>query len=252
MQQQLLTTGRLLYGIGIAATGIHQLIIKSFRPEILPAFPAWPHHYSVFPIITGIALLLAGIIISGLFTIKTISTKTVCLYTGFFFLAIIISCHLPYILLLHSGRASSLAGWFDVAEALAYCGGAFLIAGISTGSIFFAVLMIIFGCSHFVYADNVATMVPAWAGAPVFWTYFVGTALIGAGIAISLKIWIKPVAVLLAIMLFGFFLFFHIPDAIANPTTGGGNEIVRAIVALLFCGISLIIAATNGRGMAVA
>ena len=35
------------------------------------------------------------------------------------------------------------------------------------------------------------------------------------------------------------------PDAIANPSTGGGNEIVRAIIALLFCGIALVIALTS-------
>jgi uncharacterized membrane protein YphA (DoxX/SURF4 family) len=247
----LIKTGRLFYGIGIAALGIHQLIIKDFRPEILPAFPRWAHKYTVFPIITGIALLFAGIIISGLFTIKFINIKKICLYLGFFFFAIIITCYLPFMLFISTGKASSLAGWFDVCEALAYCGGAFLMAGISAGRILFSILMIVFGCSHFVYAANVSTMVPKWAGVPMFWTYFVGVALIGAGIAIILRIWIKPVALLLAIMLFGFFLFFHIPDAIANPSAGGGNEIVRSIVALLFCGIALVIAFTNGTEKAI-
>ena len=125
------------------------------------------------------------------------------------------------------------------------------MAGISAGRILFSILMIVFGCSHFVYAANVSTMVPKWAGVPMFWTYFVGVALIGAGIAIILRIWIKPVALLLAIMLFGFFLFFHITDAIANPSAGGGNEIVRSIVALLFCGIALLIAFTNGTEKAI-
>ena len=63
--KQLTKIGRLLYGIGIVALGIHQLIIKDFRPEILPPFPAWAHKYIVFPIFTGIVLILAGIIISG-------------------------------------------------------------------------------------------------------------------------------------------------------------------------------------------
>jgi hypothetical protein len=36
------------------------------------------------------------------------------------------------------------------------------------------------------------------------------------------------------------------PDAIANPYASGGNGIVRAFVALLFCGIALVIATTNG------
>ncbi|HEY2720369.1 MAG TPA: DoxX family protein, partial [Chitinophagaceae bacterium] len=239
-----------------------------FRQEILPPFPAWAHKYIVCPILAGIALILVGTIISGVFKIRFVSTRRICLYLGFCFLALIITCHLPYTLILSPGKASRLDGWFDVGEALAYCGGAFVMAGsfpansfrgkgknsfeswleklIPFGRVFYAILMILFGCSHFVFTDFVSTMVPTWAGSPLFWTYFAGSALIGSGIAIILKIWIRPVAFLLAVMLFLFFIFFHVPDAIANPYAAGGNEIVRAIIALLFSGIALVIAFTNG------
>jgi len=264
---QLIKIGRLFYGIGIVAIGIHQLIIKAFRPEILPPFPAWAHKYVAFPILAGLALIFAGIIISGLFKIKFVNTKTICLYMGFCFLVLIITCHLPYILIISRGNVLRLETWFGVGEALAYSGGAFVMAGsfsedssyegnkssftlllkkfIPVGRIFYSLLIILFGCTHFVFTNSVSAMIPKWIGVSLFWTYFVGAALIGAGIAIIFKIWIKPVAFLLAIMLFLFFIFFHIPDAIANPYTGGGNEIVRAYVALLFCGIALVIASTN-------
>jgi uncharacterized membrane protein YphA (DoxX/SURF4 family) len=71
--------------------------------------------------------------------------------------------------------------------------------------------------------------------------------LVATGIAIIFRIWIKLAALLLALMLLLFFLFFHLPDAIQNPSDGHGNEIVRAIVCLMFCGIALVIAGTNGR-----
>lgn len=265
---QLTKTGRLFYGIGLIALGIHQLILKDFRPEILPPFPAWAHEYIIFPVLAAIALLFAGIIISGLVKIKRVSTKMVCLYLGFCFLVLIVTCHLPYILIVSPDKPSRLDVWFGVGEALAYGGGAFVMAGsftedgssarrkgffelwleklIPVGRIFYSILIILFGCSHIVFTDFVSTMVPKWIGAPFFWTYFVGTALIGSGIAIIFKIWIKPIAFLLAIMLFLFFIFFHVPDAIANPYASGGNEIARAFVALLFCGIALVIASTNG------
>jgi uncharacterized membrane protein YphA (DoxX/SURF4 family) len=268
MKQQLIKTGRFLYGIGIAAVGIHQLLIKDFRPEILPPFPAWAHTYIVFPILTGIALLFAGIIIAGLFTIKWVRTKNICLWLGLFFLVVVITCHLPYILLLGPGKVSRLDVWFGAAEALAYCGGAFVMAGsfpsnnfngrgtdrfelllekcIPAGSIFYSMLIILFGCSHFIFTAFVSAMVPKWMSSPLFWTYFAGAALIGAGIAIIFRIWTKTIALLLAIMLFLFFIFFHVPDAIANPSAGKGNEMVRAIIALLFCGIALVIAVTHG------
>ncbi len=267
--KQIIKTGRLLYGIGLIAIGVHQLIIQDFRPEILPPFPAWAHHYVVFSILTGIALIAAGAIISGLFQLKVVSAKSTCLYLGLCFLLLIITCHLPYILIFSPDKASRLDVWFGAGEELAYCGGAFVMAGsfceegfkgtvanaftllldrlIPVGRIFFSTLMILFGCSHFVFTDFVSTMVPKWIGMPLFWTYFAGVALIGSGIAVILKIWIKPIALLLAIMLFLFFIFFHVPDAIANPYASGGGEIVRGIVALMFCGIAMVIALTNGN-----
>ncbi len=267
MMNELTKIGRLLYGIGIAALGMHQLVIKDFRSEILSPFPAWAHHYIAFPVLTGIILIFAGVLISGLIKIKFVETKGICLYLGFCFLALFITSHLPYILFLSPYKATRLDVWFGAAEVLAYSGGAFIMAGsfpenstgsgkknsltltlekfIPCGRIFFAVLIILFGWSHFVFTDFVSTMVPKWLPAPLFWTYLAGVALIGSGIAIIFKIWIRPVAFLLAFMLFLFFIFFHVPDALANPSTGGGNEIVRAIVALLFIGIALVIATTN-------
>ncbi len=266
--KQLIKMGRLLYGIGIAAVGIHQIIIKDFRPEILPPFPAWAHQYMVFPVLTGIFLLFAGIIISGLLKIKRVSTKNVCLYLGFFFLALTITCQLPFTLILSPDKVSRLDVWFGAGEELAYCGGAFVMAGtfsmhsfsgsrknesvsfleklIPVGRIFFSALMILFGCTHFALTDFVSTMVPKWIGMPLFWTYFAGAALIGSGVAIIFKIWIKPVALLLAVMLLLFFLFFHVPDVMASPAASKLNETVRAMVALLFCGTALVIALTNG------
>jgi uncharacterized membrane protein len=264
--KQLTTIGRALYGTGLVAVGIHQLLLKDFREDILAPFPAWPHHYIIFPVLAGIALLCAGIMITGLFKTRLAIKKNTCLYTGFCFLALIIISQLPYILIFSPDKMSRLDVWFSAGEELAYCGGAFVMAGsfatnnvregkknffqisleklVPLGRIFFAMLILLFGCSHFVFTDFVSTMVPKWAGPPLFWTYFAGAALIGSAIAIIFKIWIKVAALLLAIMLFFFFIFFHVPDAIANPYLSSGNEIVRAIIALLFCGIASVISST--------
>jgi uncharacterized membrane protein YphA (DoxX/SURF4 family) len=266
--KELIKIGRFFYGIGLVALGIHQLIIKKFRSELLSPFPAWAHHNSIFPILIGIALIFAGIIISGLFKIKFIDTKKVCLYLGFCFLAVVLASHLPYMIMLSADKAPNFQVWIDALEELTYSGGAFVMAGsftenssaraeknftslleklIPCGRVFYSILMIVFGFSHFLFADFIATLVPKWLPAPLFWTYFFGAALIIAGLFIIFKILIKPIAILLAFMLLLFFLFFHIPDAIANPSAGGGNEIVRALIALLFCGIALVIAFTNDR-----
>jgi uncharacterized membrane protein YphA (DoxX/SURF4 family) len=264
--KELIKIGRLFYGIGIVALGVHQLIIKKFRSEILSPFPAWAHSNSIFPMLTGLTLITFGIIISGVFKIKFIDTKKVGLYLGFGFLAVIIASHIPNIIMLSADKTPDFQVWINVLEALTYSGGAFVMAGsftdhsavggeknftllleklIPSGRVFYSILMIVFGLSHFAFANFIATMVPKWLPAPLFWTYFFGAALIISGISIIFKILIKPIALLLAFMLLLFFLFFHIPDAIANPSAGGGNEIVRAFVCLLFCGIALVIAFTT-------
>ncbi|MFH6943161.1 hypothetical protein [Flavobacterium sp. FlaQc-50] len=270
--KELIKIGRLFYGIGIVALGIHQLIIKDFRSEILSPFPEWAHHYNIFPILTGIALILTGIIISGLFKIKFVDTKKTCLYLGFCFLALVLISHLPYIFIL-SPKVSGPQILISAFEELAYSGGAFVMASsfptngsnknqtssftsfleklIPCGRIFYSLLILLFGCSHFLFADFIATMIPKWLPVPMFWTYFTGVALICSAISIISKIAIRPIAFLLAIMLFLFFLLFHVPYAIANPSTEDGNEIVRTIIALLFCGIALVIAVTNGSKKAV-
>jgi uncharacterized membrane protein len=238
--------GRFLYGFSIVAVGIHQIILKDFRSEILAPFPAWAHTHAIFPILTGIVLIVAGILIAGF------SAKNICLYLGFLFLTLVITSQLPYILFIGSGKASQLVTWFGAGEELAYSGGAFVMAGSfsrkprAIGRIFFSLLIIMFGCSHFVFPVDVSAMVPKFLGAPMFWTYFVGVALIASGIAIIFRIWIKLAAWLLAAMLFLFFLFFHLPDAIQNPSVGYGNEIVRAIICLQFFATAMVIAVTNG------
>jgi uncharacterized membrane protein len=240
-----LRIGRFLYGLSIVALGIHQIILKDFRPEILSPFPAWPHSHTVLPVLAGTILIIAGIFIAGF------NAKNISLYLGLLFLTLIITSQLPYIFT-GPGKPSQLVTWFAAGEELAYSGGAFVMAGSfsgkpkSIGRIFFSLLIILFGCSHFVFPVDVSAMVPKFLGAPMFWTYFVGAALIASGIAIIFKIWIQVAAGLLAAMLFLFFLFFHLPDAIQNPSVGSGNEIVRAIICLQFFATAMVIAITNG------
>ncbi|MEP7141233.1 MAG: hypothetical protein ABI707_00120 [Ferruginibacter sp.] len=257
-------TGRAFYGAGIVAYGIQQILTGDFRPAILPEFPVWIHKYSVFPYITGVALIVAGVIISGLFKIKGINTKKIFLYVGFSFLALIIICHFPYRFIISPYKAKHLGVWTDALKELAFSGGAFVMAGsflentitvgrnnffeclleklIPFGRILFSITMISFGIDHFYYTGTVSAMVPAWFGVPVFWTYFGGVALIGSGTAIILKILIRPIGFLLAGMLFLWFIFLHVPHAIADPSVANGNQIVSAFDALLFSGVALVIA----------
>lgn len=254
-------TGQLFYGLGIIAYGIQQIVIRDFRPQILPGFPAWVHQNSVFAIATGLLLVVTGCIISGLFNVKETHKKTISLYLGIYFFTLILFSHIPYLLFVYPHKLSHLGSWGDALKELAFSGGAFVMAGsflrnssmsnkpvsmatipgklVLIGRLFFCTTIILFGCNHFVY--DISKMVPKWFGMATFWSYFAGAALIGAGIAILFKIYLKTVALLLAAMLFLWFVLLHVPNAIANPYAGRGNAIVSAFDALLFCGTALLL-----------
>lgn len=265
----LIKTGRLFFGLGIIAYGIQQIVIRDFRPQILPGFPAWAHEYSIFAIVTGVIMVITGLIISGIFKVTEANKKIISLYLGFYFLALIIVSHIPYLLFVYPHKLSHLGSWGDALKELAFSGGAFVMAGsfsdnsspsnrnnffeslleklIPIGRIFFCTTIILFGCNHFVY--DISTMVPKWFGMPIFWSYFGGAALIGSGIAIMFKIFLKPVALLLALMLFLWFVSLHVPNAIADPYVGRGNRIVSAFDALLFCGVALVLSQSKKQSI---
>ena len=183
------------------------------------------------------------------------------LYLGFYFLSLIIVSHIPYLIFVYPHKLSHLGSWGNALKGLAFSGGAFVMAGsfsdnfspsnqnnsfasvlqklIPVGRIFFCTTIILFGCNHFVY--DISRMVPKWYGMPTFWSYFGGAALILSGTAILFKIFLKPVGLLLALMLFLWFVSLHVPNAIADPYVGRGNRIVSAFDALLFCGVALLL-----------
>jgi uncharacterized membrane protein YphA (DoxX/SURF4 family) len=143
-----------------------------------------------------------------------------------------------------------------VLKGLAFSGSSFVVASsfdkershlsnmlADAGRIFFCTTIILFGCNHFAY--DLSGMVPKWLGIPVFWNSFAGTALVAAGLAILFRIYLKPVALLLAVMLFLWVMFVHLPGAIANPTLDRGNLIVSAFDALMFSGTALLLKAAR-------
>lgn len=265
----LVKVGRVFYGVAIVAYGIQQILIKDFRPQIVPVFPAWMHQHAFLPIITGVVLALVGLLITGLFPGKALVKEIVCLYLGCYFLVLILFCQLPYTLIISSNKAIHLGVWIDTLKELAYSGGAFVLAAsfrqdqssvagrrritsmaekvIFLGPVFFSVMLILFGYSHFLYTDFVAPLVPAWIGMARFWTLFAGIALIASGIAIAFRTFLQPAAYLLSLMLILWVVLLHVPLAIADPSSGNGNQIVSAFDALLFCGVALIIGALAPR-----
>jgi uncharacterized membrane protein len=255
--------GRIFYGLAIAATGVQQFFFKEFFHILFPPLPFQVPGLIYFAWLVAAFLIVAGIGIALFIRIRFFAYALACIFLFFF-----IFCYVPFELFISPYSPIHLGLWINPLKEFAYAGGAFAIACkipadkndperkpkfmrfleklAPYGRIMFSITMTSFGLSHFYYTDTVRNMVPEWMPAHLFWTYFAGVALMGAGIAIILKFHIQLIGNLLGIMIFLWFICLHIPGALSSPLTDNGNEVTSAFSALAFSGIAFVIA--NGVG----
>lgn len=113
--------------------------------------------------------------------------------------------------------------------------------GISTfGRVLFGGSLFVFGAQHFIYAAFVATLVPAWIPARLFWAYFVGAAFVAAGLAIVFRVRARLGATFLGVMFLVFVLIVHAPRILQRSRNS--NEWTSGFVALAMCGGALMVA----------
>lgn len=118
---------------------------------------------------------------------------------------------------------------------------------IALGPIFFAVALATFGAEHLSIPRSISQGVPAWMPAPMFWTYFVGIALICASLSLALDTWTQISSPLLGFMFVSFVLSIHIENIAADPK----NRIFWAVAFrdLSFGGGAFALAATSRKSL---
>jgi len=84
----------------------------------------------------------------------------------------------------------------------------------------YAIPLVIFGADHLSAIKEVMRVVPSWMPGKMFWTIFVGVALILAGFSILLGIQRRLSTTLLGIMFFLFEALMHIPSLIRLAAAG--------------------------------
>lgn len=89
-----------------------------------------------------------------------------------------------------------------------------------TGRIIFALPFAVFGLNHFMYADMLSGIVPAFLPLPVVIVYLTGLFLIASAILISIDKFTKEFSIGLAAFLIVIALSVHLPG-IFNPETMG-------------------------------
>jgi uncharacterized membrane protein len=112
------------------------------------------------------------------------------------------------------GSAVLLAGLVLIRKEFAAARG--LDKVILLGFPFEAAPLAVFSMEHLLTPRALMGMVPSWIPAPLFWTYFVGFALLAAALSFTARKQLRWSALLLAIMFFIFVATMDIPGVIAN------------------------------------
>ena len=247
--------GRKLYGIAIAGIGFLTICYADFPYMLIPPNHSWIPGLTVASYIMGALFVLAGACI-----VLEKRTRVIALLLAGVFLLIFCFYFIPY-QLISSPNNTQLGDWENAEKELALSAGALVVAScfpaknenvlikllamlIPFGAIIFGLIITSFGIDHFLYAKAAADYVPSWIPKHLFWIYFAGIALMGAGIAILLKVKVRLIATLLGMMIFTWFIILHIPYVIASRFADGGGEATSALIALAYSGISFVIAGT--------
>jgi uncharacterized membrane protein len=147
-------------------------------------------------------------------------------------------------------RPASVADWLGIAETGAMASAALMLAAGASraglrraAAVVFGLCAIVFGVSHFAYADFTASMIPAWLPQRVALAWFTGAAHALAGIAIAIGVRRPLAAALEALMMASFVLLVHLPRVLAHPESR--MEWTMLAVAVLLSGSAATVAVVS-------
>ena len=247
---------RVFFAVAIIALGVQHFIFKDFITGRPPKWPEWLPGQFVIAYLSGIILIAAGLAILTNKRVKLVLLITgsmILLWAGMRNLTGLITTLDYGILLTTTNKALTLGfgaflvaatfgnenktetvvdKWTDrLAPVSRYTIGFFLFAS---------------GVQHFLFADFVKFLIPAWIPGATFWVYFSGVALIAGGLGILTNIKGKFAAALSGWMIFIWLFVLHIPRAV-TATTGAGNEWIGVFEALAVSGLLFILSERNGK-----
>jgi uncharacterized membrane protein YphA (DoxX/SURF4 family) len=253
--EKIVASGRILFAICIVALGAENLVCARFKEAVLPVLP-WLPPYPVLAYITGIFLTGVGLAIAA-----GIRVRMAAILLAIFLLVCEVLLQVPRA----AAAPLDLSIRTTVFEVLSLCGAALTLAVsfpdpqnfqrrstildrfLSSGRYLFAVSSVVFGIAHFLIAPFIATLIPAWIPARLFWAYFTGGAFVAAGVSIAVG-WLDALAaMLLGTMFLLWFLLLHTPRVLSAARSHNPNEWSSAFIALGMCGASWIIASDSLR-----
>lgn len=232
--------GQAVFAASLVAVGILGLINGSFAgiwegvPKAVPARGALVY-------LCALVALAAGL---GLFLRRT-AAPAARLLLGYLLLWMLLLK--GYYILLAPATEVSYENWGETAVLVAaawvlyvrfadswdsrHLGFAVGEKGVRIARVLFGLALIAFGLSHYVYAKDTASLVPAWLPQHLFWVYLTGSAYLAAGLAVLTGVLARLGATLTALQMAGFTLLIWLPPVAAgHPDAGTWSEFVDSWV----------------------
>jgi uncharacterized membrane protein YphA (DoxX/SURF4 family) len=247
--------GRLLFALGLAGFGLQILLRAELVKALQPVSWDIPAR-GVLVWFCGMVLFLGGACIA-----LERKARPAALTLGVVLPLWILLFHLPALI----QKPGSGNGWTGLFETLALAGAAWVLAGglssaqpvrgeaerridraAALGRLAFAASLPVFGVLHFIYADYVASVIPAWIPWHPFWAYCTGACHIAAGLAILTRIQARLAARLLGIMFGSWVLLLHIPRVFDHD--GDHREWASLLMAIALCGGAWLVAGSLQDG----
>lgn len=215
-----MTKDAIVYGLGALVLGIVGLVCGDFAlqwqpvPEAVPRMP--------FAYISALLLLAGG---AAIFVPRTSAIAALAL--GSFYGLWVVFLKLPKVF----ANPAEVVAWLGFAEiltltmagvvawAMSEAGAPRRPVIVQTVQLLFGGCLLVFGLSHFVYAEFTAKMIPGWMPFPLFWAYATGSGHIAAGLSLLFGVLTRLASTLLAAMMACFVILLHLPRVLADPAS---------------------------------
>jgi uncharacterized membrane protein len=242
--------GHVLFAVGLAGLGVLSLGSGEFAYVWQPV-PPWVIGRAFLAYASGALLLACG---AGLLWRRTRMRASLAL--TLYGAASMLLLHAPRI----AQSPREVGEWFNLGEIAAIVAGALILhgsadtapargwqraiggeRGVRLARLLFALALLPFGISHFVYATPTAEMVPSFLPGHLAWACLTGAGHIAAGLAILVDVLPRLAATLEALMVSAFVLMVNAPDLVR---VGGHRQWqwTELFVASAIAGVAFLVA----------
>jgi uncharacterized membrane protein len=205
--------GSILFALAVAGLGVLGVTYGDFALQWQPIPESLPWRHGV-AYLTAVIMLAGGL---GLFFRPIARRCAVVLSID------VLACWvLPQAIKVAGGPILSVGPWLGICETLAVMSGAWILWA-SRGSLrvarcLFGVSCVVFGLSHFAYAEFTAGMIPGWIPLHLWFAYATGAVHVLAGLGVLLDIRPRLAATVEALMMSSFVILVHIPSLWTAPS----------------------------------